>query len=245
MLWYNLSPLIFLIVTSALPAFTASIPAKDFDQLSGAERHLSSLARRAPPPSNPDIMEMRICPVRGSNITVRFAPREKVVSAPRMHDILVKAITYIFQMKKDRQQGPDATFEFDGVGANKWYYIDVDQTPEGRLTWDALGRTCEGLLLCAFHRQLFFALHFEVWESNRADTPPMRIGVGEFVLLKTSTTTRMKTMHARGNDHLLSGTPLFTFLYTNFKASVLPAINAPLKEKSKIRQGVVNAPKMG
>lgn len=153
--------------------------------------HLPPRAHRDPPPSNPNLMEMRNCPVPGSNITVRFALREKVISAPRMHDILVKAITYIFQMKRDGQQGPDATFEFDGVGANKWYYIDVDQTTEGRLTWNALGRTCEGLLICAFHRHLFFALHFEVWEGNWTDTLPNRIGVGEFGMLSPAAAVQL------------------------------------------------------
>ncbi len=114
-----------------------------------------------------------------------------MVSAPRMHDILVKAITYIFHMKNDNQQGPDATFEFDGVGANKWYYIDVDQTPEGRLTWNALGRTCEGLLLCAFHRQIFHALDFEIWEWDETGTAPIRVGVGEFGMLSPAAAAQL------------------------------------------------------
>ncbi|KAL8645375.1 MAG: hypothetical protein Q9210_006736 [Variospora velana] len=78
---------------------------------------------------------------------------------------------------------PEPTFEFNGTGMNKWFYIDVDQTSEGTLTWDNLGRAFEGILICAFHRQTYNEIHFEIWERNNTDAEEICVGVGEFGML--------------------------------------------------------------
>lgn len=139
---------------------------------------LQSLSTKNPPP----MLELLDCHVPGSQVTVRYALKARRVSAPRMHDLLVKAITFTFQQRTESGQAPDPTFEFDGVGANKWYFIDVEETSDGALTWDNLSRTFEGLLICVFHRRLYYAIRFEIWEGN--DTDAIHVGTGEFDTLR-------------------------------------------------------------
>lgn len=134
---------------------------------------------------NPDNLLLQNCPVRGSNVNVRFAARETVISASRMHDTLVKAKSYTQRMRREEgNPAPKPTFEFDGTGLNKWYYIDVNETTEGTMTWDNLGRAFEGILMCAFHRQNYHAIHFEIWDRINADAEPICVGVGEFGMLQ-------------------------------------------------------------
>ncbi|KAI4139178.1 MAG: hypothetical protein L6R39_006435 [Caloplaca ligustica] len=182
MLLYHPLITVFLLLTPAALSSTVSIPTpapKSVRQrLSKKELHLPPNPAPEPPPRS----ALRDCPVSGSFVSVRFAPQARVISMPRMHDLLVRAIIFANQKKIDGDGPPDATFEFDGTGRNKWFYLDVDQTSNGILTWDNLGHAFEGLLICAFHRHVYNEIYFEIWETNITDAREFRQGIGYFAL---------------------------------------------------------------
>lgn len=70
--------------------------------------------------------------------------------------------------------------EFDGRGAAKWYYMDVEEMPPGVLTWQNLRAAFEGLLLCVFNRHQYHAILFEIWERTESGDREIQIGTGEF-----------------------------------------------------------------
>ncbi|KAL8840461.1 MAG: hypothetical protein Q9170_001337 [Blastenia crenularia] len=134
-----------------------------------------------------DQWQFRDCLVPGSRINVRYALKPQMVSAPRMHDLFTSAITYIYTKivedspYQDRPLLPDELpFDFDGTGAAKWYYVDIEPTAAGILTWQNLHHTFKGLLLCAYYPHQYRAIHFEVWETTRSGDRSTRIGIGDF-----------------------------------------------------------------
>ncbi|KAL8949381.1 MAG: hypothetical protein Q9222_004501 [Ikaeria aurantiellina] len=143
-------------------------------------------------PKGPDWL-FRDCPVPGSKINVKFAPTGQRVSAPRMHDMFVQVILFAHSRlvesgrTVDRPLRPDELpFEFEGTGASRWYYVDLEQSPIEVLTWDKISRAFEGLLMCAFHRQLYFGIHFEIWEWTGigGEYHEWRLGHGDFGMLQ-------------------------------------------------------------
>lgn len=102
-----------------------------------------------------------------------------------MHDMLVKAIVFTNQKKTEGGGGlPGSNFQYDGTGTNKWFYIDVEQTSGGLLTWDNLGRALEGLLICAFHRHIHNEIYFEIWEMDNTEARDILQGIGYFGMLE-------------------------------------------------------------
>ncbi|KAI4168236.1 MAG: hypothetical protein LQ343_006564 [Gyalolechia ehrenbergii] len=127
------------------------------------------------------------CLVPNSNINVRYELRPQVIAAPRMHQMIIGAMTYTYNKliedgpPRDRPlESDELPFEYDGIGSSKWYYIDVEQTPPGILTWEKLLVIFEGLLLCTFRRRQYHAVHFEVFEYTGSGDDEIRIGLGDF-----------------------------------------------------------------
>ncbi|KAL9597399.1 MAG: hypothetical protein Q9219_005152 [cf. Caloplaca sp. 3 TL-2023] len=110
-----------------------------------------------------------------------------------MHDVLIKAMTCAYaKLVEDgspwdrRLRAEELPFEFDESGAASWYYVDVQVTPPGILTWQKLRMTFEGLLLCALHRRQYHAIHFEVWEQIEGGADHVRVGNEDFGMKEQS-----------------------------------------------------------
>ncbi|KAL8713600.1 MAG: hypothetical protein Q9220_002462 [cf. Caloplaca sp. 1 TL-2023] len=154
-------------------------------------RRIATPSENISDPLRPNLL-FRDCPVPGSKVNVKFATTPRRVSAPRMHDVLVQVILYAHEKlvesgrTVDRPLRPnELPFEIEGTGASRWYYVDLEQLPNEVLTWDKISRAFEGLLMCVFHRQLYFGFHFEIWEwSGDGDVySEWRLGLGVFGML--------------------------------------------------------------
>ncbi|KAL9606382.1 MAG: hypothetical protein Q9179_000459 [Wetmoreana sp. 5 TL-2023] len=113
-----------------------------------------------------------------------------------MYSLLQSAIRYAKSkithdgQQIDRRLAPDELpFEFEGTGRDKGYFIDVQETPPGVLTWDKLSNVMKGLLRCAFNRQLYRAIVFEVWEETPQSTR-QQLGFGIFGTLTPNSVQR-------------------------------------------------------
>lgn len=131
-------------------------------------------------------LRLQDCLVPSSNINVRYGLKPHQVSALRMHEMIIGAMTYAYNKlneggsPRDRPlESDELPFEYDGRGPSKWYYVDVEQTPPGILTWQKLRVIFEGLLLCTFQRRQYYAVRFEVLEYTGSGDDPIRIGTGD------------------------------------------------------------------
>ena len=140
-----------------------------------------------PPRDMPSLL--RDCPVGDTNFNVKFATKPQRISCPHMHNLFAMAMTRARQkiMETGRQVDRPLTreelpFELGGTERSRRYYTDVEETPGGVLTWESIYRAYEGLYACVFKRQIYFEIHFEIWQGF--GPREVQLGVGEFGLYR-------------------------------------------------------------